>query len=233
MQLPLSQHDSDMLPDLATMSAEDRAAYYETAFTRDVPITMIAVPEACNVFPELAEEIVAAYVEHTTFIFKIWVNHDAAANRFYTDNNWARDCGKLVFSPKTKRYLRKVETHKVLYRNIRFEIGTPFRALAHFTLEVRPCKLPNILPCVDVLLDDLTHEHPRLMAYLRHEVVDDIRDADPTNGKEGMNFKDLEELANMFFVVRPSWGPRGVWMSRHENEGYIAGMHSDAGCIRR
>lgn len=213
------------------MSPEDRDELYDQAFKLDLPIEEIALPLQCTTFPDFSDEILAAYLKYTTFVFKVWINYDAAARQFYTDGR-AQSCGNAIITPKARTHLREIGAGKVHFANVRFDIGTPFRPIGNVTVEIRPTKL-DVGPAIDTFLADTSgRQHCAVIDFL-DELCEHIRESDPTDGKEGLALTDVAKLARLFrrapdynTGVLGSYGlSRRLWMGTWDNEGYVAGLY--------
>lgn len=112
--------------DLTTMDPSEREEYYEQLFSKQVePLHLLEFPSLTSDYPHLADEINTAYLRHTIFTVKIWINYDAATGRFFNDVR-AEDCGLLrILNKKILPLLAKYE-----YSRVRFELCTPFTQLA-------------------------------------------------------------------------------------------------------
>ncbi|KAK5138030.1 hypothetical protein LTR08_005827 [Meristemomyces frigidus] len=186
--------------DLGNLSRAERKAMCEGYFQlQTLPIEHIARPPECELYgPFFANEIQSAYLRCSTFVFKVWANYDACEKRFYTDVRY-KDCGKLVLTPKSRGYLESVMADKALFRNVRFDIGTPFRVLARVTIEIRPTTLDGG-PKIDTFIADHTHhEHGRFMKFIAGRCAKiHNNENDFSAGKNGFVWEDLCELAGMF-----------------------------------
>ncbi|KAK4548857.1 hypothetical protein LTR36_008630 [Oleoguttula mirabilis] len=213
------------IPHLPSMSLKDRDDYYHTAFHHDIPIEKFAVPAACALYPEYAEEICSAYMEYTTFIFKVWINYDAGASKFFTDNRF-QDCGELRLTHQARIHLKRIGADTVLYGTggVRFDIGTAFRPLAQVTIELRPSKL-DVGPAIDTFVADVSgRRHPGLINYL-HTICEVIKDDDITDGKDGLVLADIDRLALRFLRMPDEyeerrWGERwydGIFFGTYED----------------
>lgn len=92
------------------------------------PIQDMATPIICNTYPDFEDDILTAYLQQTTFTFKVWVNYDAACKKFYTDRR-VEDCGKVVLNPTDRQYLKEVMAQKLEVNRVILEVGTAFNTL--------------------------------------------------------------------------------------------------------
>ena len=227
---PTSGGEADYL-DL--LSPEAREEYYKETFSLAVPIADIEAPFLTDDYKGLETEILRAYLRHTTFIFKIFINYDAAAQRFYADyprQNSGRygDCGKLLFSPHVSAHLQTVKAHKALLSNVRLDICTHLTPLAQVTLEVRPG------PRIDHFINHVFHEDDTLTAFINHcarQIAHPSNDA--TRGKAGFNLSDVGKLSSLFRVEQNEYDRdqmlynnySGPWETEDENTGYVEGLN--------
>ena len=120
---------SDSHITLSQMTQQQRSIDLRQRFAKkSVPLPHAATPTLCNVYPELANEIVAACLEHTTFVVKVWVNYDAAWKKFFLDRR-VQDCGRLILSPKDVHAVRALAVNTFQVNRVRFEVGTAFSHL--------------------------------------------------------------------------------------------------------
>lgn len=114
---------------LPQMTQQQRTMELRQRFAqKSVPLPHAATPTLCNVYPELANDIVGAYLEHTTFVVKVWVNYDAAWKKFFVDRR-AQDCGKLIVNARDGLSLQGLAANNVQVKRVRLEVGTAFRHL--------------------------------------------------------------------------------------------------------
>lgn len=226
---------STMVPDLAKMSQEDRYEYYDTTFAHVVPIEQIAEPNICRLYPDYTEEITNAYLQLTTFSFRVWINYDAAAEKFFTDAR-IRDCGEVRLPAEAVKHLRKVRADKIELRNVQFDIGTAFRTLARLIVEVRPSKL-NVGPQIDTFLAVPGTASDRSQSYLKtflDQLCDNFRDQDITDRKDGLTLANVEQLAARFLPMPSEYGEArrmrvgydGMFVGAYGNDGYMEGIGS-------
>ena len=186
---------------LINMSEVQRTRYFKRAFFQRVePLRHIKQPPLAEDHPDLAEGIVEAYLRHTTFTVKVWVNYDAAGEKFFCDKR-ARDCGELVLSTTDyQRLQRKLSTVIELSR-VRFGVGTPFKVLYHLEVSVPNSKL-DLHGDFKVNLNPATSKHPLLLEHLQ-DVFDKIEDLSLPHGQKGLQLCNIEHLAAML-VRRPT-----------------------------
>lgn len=235
-----TQHDAqpsdngNEVQHLCDMTPQERQDLYEEYFSREVPIEKMKRPKECHDHPHLKNEILEAYLKYTTWVFKVWINYDAACEKLYTDAR-IHDCGQLMLSPKAMEYLSDIGAGAVELRNVRLDIGTAFQTLAHLTLEVRPSKL-DVGPKIDTYVNDLGRgAHPIVMKVInRVRTIVEDSEADATGGKNGFTIEDLEKVAAKV-VLRPDlkvemkrgWDSyKGPWM--HKKEGYLYCLDEDS-----
>lgn len=124
-----ASEDAQLVDFLASKTLTERMVYFRRPFFRTVvPIQSISEPELCQKLPDFAEDITTAYLQHTTFTAKVWVNYDAACKKFYDDTR-AEDCGQLLMKPKDNAYLQKLDPEVVQLGRVRLEVGTAFNTL--------------------------------------------------------------------------------------------------------
>ncbi|KAK3623530.1 hypothetical protein LTR56_011789 [Elasticomyces elasticus] len=187
--------------DLPSMGVQERNDIYEDLFKRDVPVTNIAIPPIAFKFPELQDEIIQAYLDHTTFVFTILTNFDVAIERFYTSEplyNSARhsDCGKIQRSPRQAKHLRSINVQNIEFKNVRLDISSHLATLAEVTLEVRES---GSTVKVDKFVNLFYTGYPPLEDFI-HRIADRLTDPerDVTGGKPGFSWDDLEHVAKWF-----------------------------------
>lgn len=72
--------------DLDMLSKEGRQQHYKRLWSgKEIPLQEIKAPSLLQNHPDLAGEIITAYLSHTTFVVKVWINYDTSVANFYTD----------------------------------------------------------------------------------------------------------------------------------------------------
>ena len=128
---PLDQEPATTEPDsqiaLPQMMPQQRIIELRQRFAKkSVPLPRALTPTLCNIYPDLADEIIGAYLEHTTFVVKVWVNYDAAWKKFFVDGRF-HDCGRVIVNAKESLLLQGLAANDVQMTRVRFEIGSAFR----------------------------------------------------------------------------------------------------------
>lgn len=124
--------------DEASKEAEDRLRLelYTNMFKGQVvELRNLKSPPECSQHPEQAQDILKAYLAHTTFAVKVWTNFDADEKVFH-DGIRAKDCGKLRLSKAKHDWLSSQDPKTFHLQHVRFDIGTPFRTLAQMHFHV-------------------------------------------------------------------------------------------------
>lgn len=117
---------------LASKTPGQRVQWLRREFYRsEQAIHNIAEPELCQVYPMFKNEVIAAYLQHTTFTAKVIVNYDSACKQFFTDSR-AQDCGKLVLNKKARQQLERVRSPTIQINRVELEVGTTFRTLSEY-----------------------------------------------------------------------------------------------------
>ncbi|KAK5704424.1 hypothetical protein LTR97_003442 [Elasticomyces elasticus] len=221
--------------DLPSMGVQERNDIYEDLFKRDVPVTNIAIPPIAFKFLELKNEIIQAYLDHTTFVFTILTNFDVAIERFYTSEpvyNSARhsDCGKIQRSPRQAKHLRSVNVQNIEFKNVRLDISSHLATLAEVTLEVRESgstvkvdKFVNLFYTGYLPLEDFVHR-------IADRLTDPERDV--TGGRPGFSWDDLEHVAKWFVFKQTEAVARycndKTW-EETDNTAYLSHLNGEKG----
>lgn len=188
--------------DLTRLSRYEREEVYGRAFSQlTIDIKDIARPIDCKENPDFAQEIASAYLDYPTFVFKVWINYDAATKKFVTDQR-TKDRGKLLLTPKTEHRLHRISADRAVYRNIRLDTGMAFMPLAQLTLEVWPSKVPGVRPSIDTYVNDLTRDEHQVVIKAIKDVARYFGDPDEdvTFGADGFDLVAVEALASHFAV---------------------------------
>ena len=184
---------------LATMPVPARESLYRAHFAHHpTPLSAISTPPQCETYPSFADEITGAYLFLTTFTVPVWVNYDAASTRFYDDAKRVRDCGVLKFSKKEKRGMKAFQVTRRSFQSIRFDVGTPFRVLAHLYVVVVDTETGVINASVEAAAE-LPFACNNLRDWL-DSVCKELNARTLDEGQEGLEFGDVGEIAGM--VVR-------------------------------
>ncbi|KAK4955304.1 hypothetical protein LTR10_007499 [Elasticomyces elasticus] len=209
--------------DLATMSDQDRDDYYYDLFKTDVPVQDLNIPLIAYAFPQFEAEIIDAYFELSTFVFKVFTNYDAACERFYTDEkdyNAGRysDCGKIQLSPRQRAHLQHFNIDKIAFKNVRLDICSHWTKLASITLEVRPGTSASEIVHVDHFVNQIAvgSALETFIDNTAHQIADPEQDT--TNGKLGFHMSDLETVAKMF-VREQSKAAKEAAKHKYSNNG--------------
>ncbi len=208
--------DAGAEPKLTSMSPERREMYYRKAFGKNVePLTHIEAPDECSAFPLLADEIFEAYLRHTTFAVRVYVNYDALHGRFYNAHDQRfHTCGKLKLSPRM--YSRIEQTPNFAINKVRFELCTAFNSLCTMSVRAGPVEALDgtWLRARLGLYDEVAH--PELIKWLWQlkTKLDDTYLTDPE--QTSMRLGDLEDLALLFRRVQTEREARD-----HENYPHI------------
>ena len=216
---------------LTKMNAAEREKYYESKFSNQAePLHILQFPSLASEYPLFAAEINAAYLRHTTFVVKVWINYDAMAERFYYDDR-ASDCGTLRLSQKDID--TKLKPNE--FGKIRFEVRTPFTYLARITIGVESTKL-SLGPRIQGVKFRYFNNPAPLFADTIWDIGRTIQSDFEVSGAKGLNYDDIVTLAACF-KVRPraadyNWGgwlkDTTVWMNHNRSEernfGHVYGL---------
>lgn len=193
---------------LYELNEDKQHAFYKRHFLgTNSPLCDIGTtPSACYDYPELDRAIFKAHIKHKTFTVKIWVNFDTVEGTFF-EGARAEDCGQLRIPEAKKEVIIALDPQVC---HVIFEIGTPFRDLAHVKLDVFPNKhRPGMRVRASVHpVGDKSTRWRHLENYLqecRDYIVDDIRP-----GVEGLSLFELERVAALFRCER-KWERGTAW----------------------
>lgn len=194
--------------DLNTMTSAEREAYYENIFGKQVErLRTLEFPSLSTEYPNLAAEINAAYLRHTKFSVKVWLNYDPVAERFFYDRR-KQDCGTLRLSPKQmERYLRPYEFGKV-----RFDLCTPFSHLAEITVAVKT--EPTTGGDLGIRIGRPRYrimgkyEDERLLEGVMKSACDMMQRVE-MHGRQGLDHGDVTALAKCLLITPPADGFTG------------------------
>ena len=186
---------------LVEMSAEQRQAHYKQFFGKQVePLKFISTRDIYNEHSDLWEEIVEAYLQHTTFSVGDWVNYDAAVKKFYIDQR-VDTCGKLDLPEKMKRKLAAGNQADIEFAKVRIEFGTPFRTLGHVNITTVPGKLgvgQTIRARILSVSSEALSDHPMLFNFVESVRANEIDGVGLEYGQKGLQYSDLQQIARLF-----------------------------------
>ena len=172
-----------------------RLEQFENTFaTQEVELKRLSPPPQCAQFPDQEEDILEAYLDHATFTAKIWVNFDAAENVFF-EGTRAAACGKLQIPKAKLDFLLRMDAKEINFRNVRFDICTPFRTLARIYMNIRENHGDALL---DVDGDMEGQQPPRALGPLRRFLVDRVRTLRGMEIDRNLDMHDLVGIARMF-----------------------------------
>ena len=185
-------------PSLYHLSPQQRQQFYRHFFGRNVePLTIITEPQECQQWPELSDEIIEAYLHYTTFTIKVWTNYDAAAKKFYIDEQRTQDCGKLVLKPSQEERLARADPGGDLsLSRIHLEIGTPFKTLCTVKLQAVRSEVEHGFD-IRAKMGYFDTDHPRVVDYVTN-ICNQLDTYDLIAGQSGFLLVDLRDIAGMF-----------------------------------
>lgn len=156
-------------------------------------------PPECNTYFDQGDDILRVYLHNTIFTAKVWMNYDAAEERFFRGDR-AMACGKLRLPDEKLESLNSIDPSKLNFRHVRFDICTPFRPLAQVTLEVIHQRSGIAqLRCKGDHVGDGT----RVLCGFLNTCNRAIRDRGMMDPMMGLTMSDLEWFAT-FFRRHPS-----------------------------
>lgn len=189
--------DTQIQVSLLDLSAEQRQQYYKEEFRRYVePLEYLSHPDLCNTFPELAYEILEAYLRWVTFSVPVWVNYDAAAKMFYIDRR-TEDCGKLRLREGTKTFLRTHYDRPLEFGRVRLEVGTPFHHLCNVDFRTVPSTLNLGHEIRTRITGGCNGEHPDLLQFIEN-VCANAAECKLEYGQKGLRLQDVQDFAQAF-----------------------------------
>lgn len=189
---------------LTAYSASERQELY-TGWWSDleIPLKHLAAPKLCSKFPELAEEILSAYLFHVIIVATIWSNYDTWSREFFCQPDTRyNDCGKIYLSPAQRRRLNALDPDKFQMIKVRLDIGTPFRTL--FQVAIYPIESETEtgygLKAHGNPMPDPNRPHKALrdlvVAAMRNIQKDGLTQPDQV----GLQLHDLDEIAKDFVL---------------------------------
>ena len=181
--------------ELLNMDVEQRKEVWKRTFSRFAePLSCLAGPDECNTYPQYQPEIIAAYLQYTTFTVEIWANYDSATKKFYIDQR-VNDCGLLKQS--LKDHIMELDPNEELeLRRVRLEIGSPFASLCTISIRVVPSKL-DVGATLQARILHVDPENPRLTKFVEGVCAEIDGIALPYD-QFGMRLVDIEHIASMF-----------------------------------
>lgn len=213
---PTYQEHAVSEPEAATLRLEQ----FQTIFaTQEVELKHFVPPPQCAQHPEQAEDILEAYLDHATFIVKIWVNFDAAENVFF-DGSRAAACGTIQI-PKAKIDRFIALRADINFRKVRLDICTPFRTLAKIWLDVRE-KHGDALLEVDGEMVEL--HPPRQLTPLHDFLTNCVRRLNGAGLDRNLDVQDLVKIARMFRRTHGDDQEEDEWEQPCYGGGEWAGM---------
>ena len=117
--------------DLASLTINERRLHLRRMFHKTTqPIQAIGIPSLCETYPDYAEDIIQAYLDHTLFTARVLVNYDAACKKFYpsTDGRTG-SCGVLMLKADDEKRLEKIGAKNVQLKRVKLAVGTAFETL--------------------------------------------------------------------------------------------------------
>lgn len=197
------------------MSDEKRLEAYADAFADYVePLEILDECAYCEKYPDYREEIQTAYLQHTTFTAKIWVNYDAVDGEFH-DGRRSDDCGKLYLSTSDRKHLDSPNLERCEMQKVRLLITTPFRDLCQIDLHMVNTDTGRGIQAQGNMLP-AGKGHGSLINFLKR-CLDDIEHIGLTHGVSGMTLQDLYRFA-MLFRRRPAQEGLTIYKMRISQE---------------
>lgn len=184
-------------------------------------------PPECFQCPDQqsSDAIFSAYIAHTVFHVKVWINFDARENVFFEGARSA-GCGKLQLPEGLYETLAEAVPAYFSYQHVCFEIGTPFRTLALVDLNIEDGADGATLQ-VDSELVRGHDEKVGLEKYIQH-CCRWIKHNGPrglAHDIAGLRFQDLEAFASLFCRDREvSPGRDEYWEEPQYGGGEWAGV---------
>jgi hypothetical protein len=176
-------------------AARLRLEQFEKTFaTQEVELKRFAAPPQCGQHPDQVQDILEAYLDHTTFTVKIWVNFDAAENVFFKGTR-AEACGKLQIPQPKLDFLLGTNPDDINFRNVRLDICTPFRTLARIYMNMREKRGDALL---DVDGEMVRLYPPRALIPLHEFLADRVRRLNNVGIDRNLDMQDLVGIARLF-----------------------------------
>lgn len=176
-----------------TTTPEFDSQLYEALYAgKEVQLKDVAYPAEAYERPDLQEQIMAAYLKHTTFTVKVWANFDAAEEKFFDKGQRLQDCGSLRLPADSANMLKSSE---VTFHHIRFDIGTAFRTLVKLNLDLQYEDEDGGTPYVAVSGKYKSHGDVRAFRDFIQWAVNSIRE---TSIQKAMTYQDLNRFAALF-----------------------------------
>jgi hypothetical protein len=189
---------------------------------QEVELKNIAMPPQCAQYPAQAEDIRAAYLDHTIFTVKIWVNFDPVQQVFF-EGATAADCGKLQIPKARLDYLLGQDTDILNFSNVHLHICTPFRQLAMIRLNLREKDDSFNREIKGTMLKQ--HPPRRMMVLQRYlgRCLDVLRKEEMN---QNLDFTDLVPIAGLFRRGRRHDDEEGDWEHPAYGGGEWAGIEA-------
>ncbi|EME42720.1 hypothetical protein DOTSEDRAFT_36529 [Dothistroma septosporum NZE10] len=198
---PLSSADHDEyeqinLRDIDQLAREELYRHLFGGTT--IPLENFDISDACREYPELAVEIISAYIQHTTFSVKVWANYDSFTKKLYRQPSRLATCGRLQLHDRRREYLDNTVTG-LQFSKLQLLIGNPFRTLATVSLEAVDRKLE----VGGNMLDDVHGPHG-MLKWVVEEALDNIKQDGILRGYWGLTLQDLDLIAKEFVYLPKS-----------------------------
>lgn len=193
---PLPPLPADISDGEATKPAFNEQIYETLYSGKDVPLKDIGFPPEAEQRPDIQGDIFAAYLKHATFTVKIWTNYDAAEKVFFQGQR-LQDCGLLQGDRDVLKILSQCDPSKVNFQHIRLDVGTAFRTLVIFQLDVEHGDDGSAYLDVKgkyVTQDDQAEAFDKFMRQCFTKILETGLQA----GENGIAMKDLKTYASFF-----------------------------------
>ena len=198
----------------SSLPSPDRHEFYQAAFSnREIPLRDLAQVDLSDDSATSSDhptEMTEAWLTYATVTAQIWSNYDSCTRRFFQQPSRLQDCGKIYLSPTHRKRLEIIPPHKLEMRNVRLDIGTPFRTLFQVFLTVLPDGNRASLRVQYQELPDPNGRHFLLIRGVEISCLD-LRNSRLAYGAEGLTIQDLDEIARFFAFLPKDEIEAGQW----------------------
>lgn len=219
-QAPVPTQASDTTIDEDATSRLRFELFANMFASQTIDLKNFTLPAECTQYPGHADEILEAYLERTRLAVKIWINFDAAEEVFF-EGARAEQCGRLQLPEKQLQWLLGLDRDRYNFNHVRLDIGTPFRTLVRFLLDVHyddqgaylelKAKMPKLRP-------------PRELDTLRDFLETRVQMVNGAGVNRSLDMGDLVELAKLFRRYRHGDEDDGEWEEPRYGGGEWAGI---------
>lgn len=222
---PTQQDQADAHDEVARLRCELLTSVFADQV---VELKQFATPTECAQYPDHAEEILGAFLDHATFTANIWINFDAAEEVFF-EGTRAADCGKLQIPKAKLNYLTELDSDIYNFRCVRLDIGTPFRTLARIWLTVHNRDDKASLK----IRGRMVAQCPPLQSSVLRDFLDSrIQVLNGVGADRNLDLEDLHSIAANFRRRREYDGEQDEWEKPCYEGGEWAGIEEPIRAFR-